>query len=231
MRHVLFKSICAGAFLTVGISAFGETIYDDFNNYNANALQLGNGETVGTQLTLKEADVSLTGFTMYYFTGATLSSNVGLDIQFLANNGPLANGYVTPGTVLYDNGLNNGIPASPTAFQGFSLTNTDLTADANVNLAPGFLFPTNFTVAISFTNLQSGDAVYLPVANNETNQIAISYGAYWDQPNGGSWSLLTNSVADNPLIQVYGVPEPSVFCLGAIGSALLLGFNRLKRKS
>jgi hypothetical protein len=228
----LKKIICVGALVTLGSTAMADVIYDNYGNYNTNAFSVANGQEIGNQISFSPNLWSLTGFNIEYYTGNfALSPSVGIDVRFYYNNGTPSNGFPTPGTMFYDSGwflgglLGNG-------FNVVSYNSSDLYSGAqpgSLNLPFGFLMPGNFTFTVTFTNLNQFNLVELPLANNTAG---ISLGDYWLNNGAGNWSLQTNvSSAANLVVDFAGtVPEPSTFGLAAIGGALLLGINKLRRK-
>jgi len=235
MNHKINKLVCIGATVMLGLNAFGDaTIYNSFPNYNGNAFSLANGQEIGNEISLNTNIWDLNSFTLqYYSPDLTLSSSVGVDVRFYLNDGALTNGFASPGTKFFDSGWfynagGGGMPAN--GYQNVYYTNTDFYGGSLVNMTVGSHLPTDFTFTVSFTNLDLSNVVELPLANSPTGQPATSYGDYWRNDNG-QWALVTNSVPANLTVQFTGsVPEPSIFCLGAIGSALLLGVQRLRKR-
>ena len=226
------KFICAAVFLALGFNALAVTIYDDAANYNTNQLQVANGLEIGNQISIAPNIWVLTNFSFEYFSSnATLNASLGVDVRFYRNNGPLTNGFATPGSLIFDSGwfYNNvgGIPGG-----GAHTINYNV-ADINGNGTPVPLtiaLPGTFTFTITFDNLGT-NIVDLPLANN---QAGISFGDYWLYNTLSSqWSLMTN--ANTPANFVvdfsgFGVPEPSVMGLSAVGGLLFLGASKWKRK-
>lgn len=220
--------ICAGALVALNLNAWADTIYDSTGSYNGNSFSMGNGQEVGNEISLTAGVWSLTNFSIeYYSPNFALAPNVGIDVRFYEDNGTPSNGFNTPGTIFYDSGWffnpPSGLPGN--GYQVVTYTSSDFTTGATpLTMA----LPGDFTFTITFTNLNVGNLVDLPLANN---QSPISYGDYWLN-NGGSWTLMTNAhSAANFVVDFAGtVPEPSSFGLAAIGGVLLLGINKLRRK-
>jgi hypothetical protein len=153
-----------------------------------------------------------------------------LDVRFYYNNGPLANGFLTPGTVFFDSGwfYNTG----GTSILGGSSTGglahdinydtSDFASGAQNGWAPSYPLTGNFTFTITWTNLNAANQIQMPLANNTPG---ISSGAYWLN-NNGSFELLTNAAPSNLLVEFDGqasaVPEPSTVFAGVL---LLLPFG------
>jgi hypothetical protein len=152
-------------------------------------------------------------------------------------NDGAANGiYSNPNSIFFDSGwfYNNpsGTLGSSANGNNIQYTNSDLYSDSLVNLPAGFLMPTNFTVVISFTNLDNASKVSIPLANTVTNYASSVLDSYWLN-TGAGWEILTNTgyTANNMLFTMTGtVPEPSIMYLGGVGSLLLFGAMKLKRK-
>lgn len=220
-RTLLNALICAGATVALGVgSVRADTIYLS-TNYNGNAFTMANGQEVGNQITVTPG-YTLTGFSIEYDAPGSLATDVGVDVRFYQNDGPLNNGYATPDSIFYDSGWFYNDPQESILDNGYwSVTSgpMDLT------------FPTNnFTVSITWTNLDGSSQIDMPLANNTAGPGANT-GEYWLNTDG-SWELLTNSVPANFIAEFDGtVPEPSTFGLAGIGGALLLGINKLRRKS
>ena len=96
--------------------------------------------------------------------------------------------------------------------------------------------PTEFIFTIEFTNIDSygndtvvNGHVSVPIAQTTNSYASTTVPAYWLN-NNGVWSELTNSVGNNLLFSFTGVPEPSIMALSGIGSLLLVGAMKFKRK-
>jgi hypothetical protein len=231
----LIKTItCAGVIAASGVSVLADTIFDNGPLYNGNAFAVTDGQTVGNEITLG-AGISLTNFEFEYFSPSLLSANLslGVDVRFYLNDGPHPAGYPIPQTLFYDSGwyYNTTGVEIPTGSNDLSYAYSDLYSSGLTgahNLAIGSLLPSDFTYTITFTNLGS-DVIDIPLANNSAG---TNFGTYWLYDNVSSqWSLLTNSAPANFVSQFAGTPEPSVVGLGAIGGLLLVGVNKLRRKS
>ncbi|HEX9047918.1 MAG TPA: hypothetical protein VF988_12915 [Verrucomicrobiae bacterium] len=231
------KLIATGALATLTLGAQANIIFDNGSLYNGNQFILGNGQSIGNEVTLGSG-IYLTNFMFeYYSPNLTLNASLGVDLRFYLPNGAPSGGNPTPGTLIYDSGwYYNNLAGSniPGGSNDLSYASSDLYSSTlpgahnlNTGLA-GNLLPSDFIWVITFTNVGS-DTIEIPLANTTTG---ANYGSYWLYDNGTSqWSLLTNTVPANFVSQFAGtVPEPSTFALGAIGGALLLGINKLRRK-
>ena len=237
----LNKLVCAGAVLTLGFNTLAATIYDDYAGYSGNSFSVTNGQEVGNEISITPGVWSLTNFSIEYHTpDATLSTSVGIDVRFYLNDATPVNGFATPGTLFFDSGwfyntALGGLPGNtgPGGNNGFNIVtynSSDFYGGSVVNLTGPYLqLPGKFTFTITFTNLNPSNLIDLPLANN---QLPISVGDYWLNNGGGAWTLMTNSTSAANFVADFAgtVPEPSMLGLGALGGALLLGINQLRRK-
>ena len=234
----LNKEICAGIVLSLGFSGMAASvpIYNDASKVIANTVwPMSDGVTYGNEINIA-AGWTLTSFSFEYDSLNT-TPGLSVDVKFYQNDGAATgNGYATPGTLIYDSGaFTYGAGYVPTGLHDYTLSGSDLTSGATVPLV-GTL-PTDFTFTITFANFGNSGPVTLPLASATPG---VSFGDYWqNNNNGGGWTLLTNSVSGSYVSGSYivdlegtsSVPEPSVYALSAVGSLLLLGASRLKRKS
>jgi hypothetical protein len=237
MKHKTLKTLIvvgASAALSMGSVQAQVTIYSS-ENYNGSAMGMTNGLEIGNQITVNNASLSTFGFE--YLAATSLAANVGVDVRFYLNNGAPFNGYATPGTLFFDSGwyyntLAGNITSPTTATGGATINYT--TSDFAAGSQNGwslFNYPVSgsFTFTISWTNITPNE-IEMPLANNVAGQ---STGFYWVNTDG-SWSLNSqpnNDPNGNFIVDFTGtVPEPSTFGLAALGGALLLGIQKLRRK-
>lgn len=227
------KLVSVGLFLSLGFSAVAGEIYNNQTLYNGNLMQALDGVTIGNEISLAPGTFQLTNFSFEYYAPVTPSLNSYVDVKFYLNNGPKVGGYPTPGTKIYDSGLYiaNAAGVLPSGAHDISYGSSDLYSSLlplALNLPANYFLPNELTFTITFANL-NGKTISLPLANN---QPGVSYGDYWLYNNvSSSWSLMTNSVAANFIVDFQGVPEPSVMGLGAIGGFMLLGVRKLMKKA
>jgi len=221
-------STFVGILTTVGASVQADVIYDSYSGYNGSAFTMANGQEIGNQISLSSSTWALTNFAIEYFTpNTTFSGSVGIDVRFYKNDGVTNNGFATPGTVFYDSGWFYGLSAGSN-YWSVTYNSSDL-ASGTVPLT--ISLPSTFTFSVTFTNLLGGNTIEMPLANSTSNGIVQTFGDYWLN-SGGTWPLLTNTSPANLTVSAAGtVPEPSTIGLTAIGSVLLLGINKLRRKS
>jgi hypothetical protein len=198
------------------LSGAGSVRADVVYNNTVNDLQLRfaaqNGVQIGDQITLADSSRRLTNFvTEYYLTntlGGNVSGNEFARIRLYENNGPLFNGFASPGaTPLFDTGP-IAIPSTMRSTVGWSWAVSD-----NVNV------PDNFTWTIEFTGIEANENVGLDLYGPVS--VGSSFGDYW-QLNGANWVLLQNT--NTPPVGINfaalaqaTVPEPSSMALLALG--------------
>jgi hypothetical protein len=251
MKRFLLKAIFAGAGVILASSAGvrADVLYQNTGTSLGTVLGgFNNGQQIGEEIWLGTlVPEYLTNFSFEYYspdatwTGSPQGANfIGAEIRFYENNGPLFNGYASPGTLFYDSGL-LAFP-NPQWYNGNSLSNT-LTAIfslSDLQSPPGgsaldsnFVLPTNFTFTITFSGLTGTESVGLP--NYNPPQSGTNYSDYW-YDSSGTWQLLTNASLGPVAFgaQFNGsptpTPEPTVLCLGALGG-MALGFVARRRQS
>ena len=235
MKNALKIHVCLTAsLLCFGLTKplMGATIYN--NSTNDLAIRFNPGASqVGNEVVLAGTERYLTQFSFEYWG---LSSNpnsfagqITAEVRFYLNNGPLFNGYATPGTTpFYDSTF--AVPA-PTARGTFVFSGADFGPS-------GALFlPTTSSVdltwTVQFSGMGLGDSVGLDLYGPPT--VGTTFGDYW-QNNGGGWLLLTNSLV--PPNSAFGAdmiavatPEPSMLALSVLGGlGLLVAARRFGRK-
>jgi len=225
--------ICVGVLATIGFTVSASTIFNNGALYNGNQFTVNSGQPIGNQVTLGSG-IFLTNFMFEYYTpDPSLNVNLGVDVRFYKNDGPVVGGYATPGSLFYDSGFffntlgNWPVGSNDISFASSDLYSSSLPGAFNLNSGlPGNVLPSDFTFVITFVNV-GGNTVQLPLANNSAG---VNYGTYWLFDTG--WALMTNNTtAANFVVDFAGtVPEPSMFALSALGGALLLGANKLRRK-
>jgi len=221
---------CVGTLaLLGGTSVWAQnTIYYNAGNYNGGALQMVNGLEVGNEITVTPANVGLMNSFGIEYYAPTLDNagDIGIEVNFYTNNNPNA----SPGTLFYSTGWYYGLVSASPIGQTITYNTTDFENPTlgGQRWSPPNLIPGDWTFTVTFTNLDAGDTVELPLANNSSGTVT-SYGDYWVN-NNGSWELLTNSVPANFLVDITATPEPTSCALAVMGGALLLGINKLRRK-
>jgi len=216
MKQNYFKMLaCAAvaAALSLG-SVQAAFVYNDFAQYNGNSFTVANGQEIGNEITVNPGSTfSLSSFIFQYYTPTlTLSPNVAVDLRFYLNDGTPTNGFPTPGTLFFDSGwfsnsVAGGMPGN--GYQDVNYDSSDFYSGATsvVPMSPTFLMPSNFTFTVTWTNLDGGNLIEMPLA---TNTPGISFGDYWLVNNSGHWSLMSTNKADaNFVVDVVGQNPPS----------------------
>ena len=145
---------------------------------------------IGDEIHLGGPDRLLQQFSFEYWwnnslTGAPTNNGQVVRLRFYANDGPLFNGYATPGTVLYDSG-DVTLPAAARAVLLFEA------ADLYDPMAPGSVplrvaLPDDFTWSVQFGGLAVGDQMGVDLYSPPV--VGGSYADYWERQSDGSWKL------------------------------------------
>ena len=237
MKNALRIHAC----LTISALAFGfvlplaaqTTIYN--NSVNDLAIRFNPGTSeIGNEIVLGGTDRYLQQFSFEWWG---LSSNpnsfagqVQARVEFYLNNGPLFNGYATPGpTAFYDSGWFSVPSPSPRSTFVFSTAGGDFSSG-------GLLLPvvSNMTWTVQFQGMGLGDSVGVDMYGPPT--VGQNFGDFW-QRVGTSWILTTNSLTPPyagfaaDMTATATVPEPSVIALSVLGGlGLLTAVRRMGRK-
>src|SRR5436190_7829196 len=106
-RRILAPSVLAGAALLLAISASADPIYRNSTNDLVIRFDPGTYQ-VGDEILFTNSPMPtyITNFSFEYWGTNTLSpsefaGSVQAEVRFYLNNGPLFNGYATPGTMFY----------------------------------------------------------------------------------------------------------------------------------
>ena len=115
----------------------------------------------------------------------------------------------------------------------FNLSDLTAVGSGGIPINTYAALPSSFTFTVTFSGMTGADAVGLP--DFEPPTYGTNYGDYWYDVSG-NWELLTNSIGPIAFgLQFNGsptpTPEPTVFCLGALGGVLTVMIRRRQRKS
>ena len=233
--RILYKTalLLAVGVLWMGISVplRGATIYDNSQTdldppvrFNPATLEVGN------EILLTGTERYLTSFSFEYWaantdTPITFAGAVEARVRFYQNTGALFNGYACPNTAnFFDSGW--------FSVSGPTDRSTFVFSEGSDFPVGGLFIPADdITWTVQFEGLSGADSagmdVYGPVAMGQT------YGDYW-QNDGGSWTLLTNTVPMNFAAKMDAnalIPEPSTITLWIFGGlGILTVTRRLHRK-
>jgi hypothetical protein len=237
MKRLLLKAMAAGAgiVLASSVEVRGLTVYQNTSTNTGQVLNFLNGQEMGEQIWLGSGaiPVNLTNFSFQYYSPyAVFSGNVKADVRLYMNNGPMTNGYSSPGTMFYDSGnftLVNPWQAAGTNSATVVFQLSDLMSGNVINLDPTFVLPSTFTFTVTLSGMQGADAVGLPIF--DPPQIGANAGDYWYDVSG-NWELLTNSIGPIAFGAQFQatIPEPSVLCLSALGAVAVAIIARRRQR-
>jgi hypothetical protein len=186
--HKTALLLAAGAlYLGMGTSLCAATIFDNSVHDLVTRFNPGTNE-VGDEILLAGTERYLTNFSFEFWgtnsTGSTLfAGDVEACVRFYQNNGPLFNGYPTPGTNFYDSGW-FPIEATPRSTENFFL-GSDFAWS-------GLFLPvtSNMTWSVQFRGMGATDTVGVDIYSPPVT--GQDYPDYWQNTNG-NWVLLTNN--------------------------------------
>ena len=220
--RLILTVLCA----SLALCAPAATIYDNSANDLLTRFSFGTRE-VGDEIVLAGSERYLTNFSFEFYGTNTanplaFSGSIQARVRFYLNDGPLFNGYSTPGTKFYDSDW-FGV-ASPTPRNTFIFT-----AGSDFPIGGLFLPASDLTWSIQFQGMGVTDDVGVDIYSPPV--VGANFPDYWDF-DGSNWKLMTNSVPMNfaSLMEATNVPEPSstAFCL--LGGMGLLAYTGLRRK-
>jgi len=225
---------CFAAFVFGSIAALNaDTIYNNSTNDLMTRFDPGTKE-VGDEIILAGSARFLTNFSFEFWGTNTanpsaFSSTVTATVRFYLNDGPLFNGYATPGTLVYSSGP---FAITPTvrstliykAGSDFPLGGLFLGS------GPGGTLLTNLTWSVQFAGMGATDSAGVDIYSPPV--VGGEHTDYWEY-NGVAWSLKTNSVPmDFAAVMQASAPEPSPVVLSILGGfAMLLWWGRSSRKT
>ena len=188
---------------------------------------------VGDQILLANTERYLTEFSFEFWGTNTLSPGnatfagaVEARVQFYRNDGAPFNGYATP---------DNAFFTSPWFSVGTPTARSTLIFTAGVGLdfpSGGLYIPVDeMTWSVQFRGMGATDSVGVDIYSPPV--VGADYPDYW-QNNGGSWTLLTNTVPMNFAARMDAnatIPEPSVVALLLAGGLGILTLGRRLRRT
>ncbi len=215
--------------LMIGASASAATIYD--NSVHDSNLRFAATNEIGDEIIFAGSERVLTNFSFEYWAlnnGTTnaggFSATASARVRFYLNDGPLFNGYASPGTKFYDSG--SFLIGAPTDRATFVFT-----AGADFP-AGGLVMPvvSNMTWTVQFSGLDADDSAgldvyYPPVVGTSPAELNNRRDDYWDF-GSGSPVLKTNIVDISFGARFEAVPEPSTVVFGVLGGLGLLVLGR-----
>lgn len=196
------------------------TYEGNFNNVS--------GGSEGNQIILagsSPADL-ITSFSFQFDYGAS-SPGATADVEFFANNGPLIDGYASPGTLLYNSGSFSIGGYTGGSTENFDAATLGSGTGSGVVSGQGVIVPQDFTFLITFSGTSdAGLALYQPPT---VGANALPNGDAWVNPGTG---LEVANLSGNPLefgAVFNGVAVPDSSSLLVSAGSVLAGFGLVKR--
>jgi len=235
MNNRLRGMACSLAALVFGSLATldADIIYNNSTNDLSTRFNPGTLE-VGDEIILAGSARFLTNFSFEFWGTNTanpsaFSSTVTATVRFYLNDGPLFNGYATPGTLVYSSGP---FAINPTARSTLIYTAGSDFPSGGLFLGsgPGGTLLTNMTWSVQFAGMGPTDSAGVDIYSPPV--VGGEHTDYWEY-NGVSWSLKTNSLPmDFAAVMQASAPEPSPMVLAILGGVgLLLWRQWLVRKA
>src|ERR1039458_9900690 len=206
MHTLLLKAMGAGAGIILASSAGvrGATLYQNTTTPTGQVLNFPNNQEIGQEIWLGTGatPMYLTNFSFEYYDPFNSVNWPGppgnqqyiqAEVRLYLNNGPVFNGYATPGARFYDSGhfevpTTWAVSGTSTATIDFQLS--DLQSGNLLDLPSSFILPSNFTFTVTFSGLSGADSVGLP--DFEPPTIGANYGDYWYDVSG-NWELFSKA--------------------------------------
>ena len=226
MKSILNKvvAVAAGIFLAASLTVNAIPVYNNTSTDSGSSLNFSNGTTIGNQIILGGGYTSalLNNFSFEFYSSNSASAyDVTMSVFLYANDGTPFNGYATPGTTLLFSENDFTLTLSPgtdAATLHFDVSSQNITV------------PGEFTLAATVTGLHANDILGFEMFTGPT--VGSNHQDYW--MNDGNWSLhnlpQNNTGIGASFDAISVAPEPSTFCLGAVGGSMLLGSVWLRRR-
>ena len=222
-RSSINWQLCVGLATLFSMSVSAATIYDNSVNDLQFRFNPGTNE-VGDEILLSGGPGQLlVNFSFEFYGtnnsgGGPFAGNVKAQVRFYENNGPLFNGFPTPGpTPFYDSG-----PFAVPTTDALGRNTFVFTAGADFPNGGLFLPATDMTWSVQFSGMagtdEAGVDIYDPVV------AGSNFPDYWEHDAGG-WTLRTNVVNMN-FAAKFETPEPSSVALVILGGLGLLFASR-----
>ena len=208
---------------------YNNSTTDLHTRFNPGTLEVGN------QIVLGGTNRFLTTFSFEWWgtntaSASTFAGNIQADVRLYLNNGPLWNGYATPGTNFFDSGWFTPGTGTPTP-RSTAILFADTGGGGDFPIGGLPIQANQITWTVQFRGMGATDTVGLDIYGQPT--VGNNYKDYW-QYSGGSWSLQTNSLSSTMgfgALMSATVPEPSTITLSIIGGLCMLTLaRRLGRK-
>ena len=191
LYKTIFLLAVGALWMGIGAPLRATIIFNNSANDETNRFDPGTTE-VGDEIILQGPERYLTNFSFEFWgTNSIISSSnstsfngsVSACVRFYQNNGPLFNGYRSPGTKFYDSGF---FPIAPTPR---STENFIVGSDFPWT---GLFLPvtSNMTWSVQFRGMNTGDTVGVDLYTPPV--VGHDYPDYWLNA-GGTWLLMTNN--------------------------------------
>jgi hypothetical protein len=235
MNKLLRRMACWPAVIIFGsLTALNaDTIYNNSTNDLLTRFNPGTLE-VGDEIILAGSARYLTNFSFEFWGTNTanpgaFSGTVTATVRFYLNDGPLFNGYATPGTLVYSSGSFSIIPTARSTLT-FKAGSDFPLGGLFLGSGPGGTLLTNLTWSVQFAGMGLTDSAGVDIYSPPV--VGGEHTDYWEY-NGIAWSLKTNSVPmDFAAVLQASAPEPAPFVLSILGGmGLLLWRSRRSRKA
>src|SRR5215471_4089413 len=233
VNNRLKRKGCIFAAGLVSVTALNaDVIYNNTTNDLTTRFDPGTKE-VGDEIILAGSARFLTNFSFEFWGTNTanpsaFSSTVTATVRFYLNDGPLFNGYATPGTLAYSSGPFAIAPTARSTLIYKAGSDFPL-GGLFLGSGPGGTLLTNMTWSVQFAGMGPTDSAGVDIYSPPV--VGGEHTDYWEY-SGFAWTLKTNGVPmDFAAVLQSTVPEPSpvVMCiLGGLG--ILLWRFRLLRK-
>ena len=193
LYKTIFLLAVGALWMGIGAPLRATIIFNNSANDETNRFDPGTTE-VGDEIILQGPERYLTNFSFEFWGTNSISSSsnstsfngsVSARVRFYQNNGPLFNGYRTPGTNFYDSDWFPILHPTPRSTENFSIKDGDFPGT-------GLFLPvtSNMTWSVQFRGMNTGDTVGVDLYTPPV--VGKDYPDYWLNA-GGSWQLMTNN--------------------------------------
>ena len=239
MRNLLKKNVLlvAGALvMSLSLPLRAQTVIYN-NSVNDQLYRFNPGTTeIGDEILLANTERYLTLFSFEFWgtntadpSNTSFAGAVQARVRFYQNDGPVFNGYATPGTLFYDSGWYGGFAPTPRSTLVYTEAGGDFPGG-------GLYMPviSNMTWSVQFQGMGATDSLGVDIYSPPV--VGQNYDDYWEYDSANNvWTLLQNPSAPNGQMNfgalMEAVPEPSALALSLVGGLSILAMTRrLRRK-
>jgi hypothetical protein len=196
------------------------------------------GAEIGDEIILAGTARLLTQFDFEYFgtsggldTPGSFAGAVTARVRFYLNNGPLASGVPSPGSVFYDSGT-FAVPGR-TSRSTFVFTQPEFITGSGPGFIPLLIpLPDHFTWSVQFTTVNPADHVGVDLYSPPV--VGQNFPDYWLN-TAGTWSLQQGPGGQPPYnfaarFQAADVPETTGIGICVMSFLALLAYGRWTRR-